>query len=768
MSGKTSPTSVSSIPTCSFYGESPPKRTRLHENNTIRPAFKSLKDNLIKFERKLSEPIKSVELKETSEHGTDEEPREKSLDRDSPIPLKNLGNTCYENSIIQCLFNLNMFMDNFESSMSRMRQLVVQPKIISLDAAASASSSEDNHNSLGEFKSDPTPPVTADNVETNSLDETPISESTITDTDVRYRIADAFDKLYKSYTKKRIQLEQYNQNNTSTTVSEAPSSSLTTTTTTSTITTAPTTTTMTETTSLSNTIDAIDTIQLNNNKNHLEGSFNFRSNTAIPLCKSIQTGQFNTLASCSNDNTEISTTISSDAMPTVSEATSSRLTPIALVSPTATSNEQSEIEVRLEDLKSAVGERSAQFNSTHQQDASEFFYHVIDSIQEFYQGLDKTQDEDNPVTKAFELELDYSIKCPKCHHKIMSQPEKIRTLPLALPNVNSSSNETSDNQENEANGAPTPPTSDLGLDSPKSNSSSEEHRYASDEKENQSSEDRVATNEENNSNNTMSISKLELSDKESSKSSLPQQQKKFTLCDALNNYFKDDLLDYNCSQKDCDSKQRTKKCYIRKLPQVLFITLARYSYTGKKNLDEVEAPFELSVPLRENRSPSQSPSAHRFNEDEDNEYVLVAVVCHLGSSLNAGHYTSYVYNQNNFSWYSCDDDSITKVQEADVKNDATKSGYCFFYAHKSCINKKKSSQQEQQIEHFQPVVELDQQKLNKTIDISSDVADSSVVMTPESSPKSSPSPSEINAESKMHDLHTTCCANGADEIDDWF
>lgn len=756
MSGKTSPTSVSSIPTCSFYGESPPKRSRLHENNAIRPAFKSLKDNLIKFERKLSEPIKSIELKETSEHETGEEPREKSLDRDSPIPLKNLGNTCYENSIIQCLFNLNMFMDNFESSMSRMRQLVVQPKIISLDADAS-SPLEDNNNSLEEFKSDQSPPVKIDNVETNDLNETPISEPTITDTDVRYRIADAFDKLYKSYTKKRIQLEQYNQNNTSTTVSETLLSA---TTTSSTITTVPTATT---TTSLSNTIDAIDTIQLDN-KDHLEGSFNFRSNTAIPLCKSIQTGQFNTLTSCSNDNTEISTTVSSDAIHTTSEATSSRLTPIALVSPTATSNEQSEIEVRLEDLKSAVGERSAQFNSTHQQDASEFFYHVIDSIQEFYQGLDKTQDEDNPVTKAFELELDYSIKCPKCHHKIMSQPEKIRTLPLALPNVNSSSNETSDNQENEANGAPTPPTSDLGLDSPKSNSSSEEHRYASDEKENQSSEDRVATNEENISNNT--ISKLELSDKESCKNSLPQQQKKFTLCDALNNYFKDDLLDYNCSQKDCDSKQRTKKCYIRKLPQVLFITLARYSYTGKKNLDEVEAPFELSVPLRENRSPSQSPSAHRYNEDEDNEYVLVAVVCHLGSSLNAGHYTSYVYNQNNFSWYSCDDDSITKVQEADVKNDATKSGYCFFYAHKSCINKKEPPQQEQRTEQFQPVVELDQEKLSRTIDISSGVADSSVVMTPESSPKSSPSPSEINAESKMH-VHTTCCLNKAEEIDDW-
>lgn len=736
MSGKTSPVS-----TRSFYGESPPKRSRLHETNTIRPAFKSLKDNLIKFERKLSEPIKNAELKEIGEQEKGEEPREKSLDRDSPIPLKNLGNTCYENSIIQCLFNLNMFMDNFVSSMSRMRQFVIKSRINTFNV-------QDNPNPYDEIRSDIPSYFKPTNVEPYISNEASSDKSTITDTDVRYRIADAFDKLYKSYTQKRIQLEQFNQNSAST----IPDTISTT----------------TNITSLTNTIDAIDTTQFN--KNHLEGSMNFcsdfaisRSNAAIPLCKSIQTGQFTTLSSCSNDNSETPNTNVTSVSSTASEAHTSNLTPIALVSPTTTSHEQSEIEIRLEDLKSAVGERSAQFNSTHQQDASEFFYHVIDSIQEFYQGLNKIQDEDNPVTKAFELELDYSIKCPKCHHRIMSPPEKIRTLPLALPNVNNHS-ETSINQENEANGAPTPPTSDLGLDSPKSNSSSEEHRYASDEKENQALADGIANKEENNSNNTMSTAKLELSGNDPYISPTPQQ-KKFTLRDALNNYFKDDLLDYNCSQKDCDSEQRTKKCYIRKLPQVLFITLARYSHTGKKNLDEVEAPFELSVPLRENRSPSQSPSAYRDDDDENNEYILVAVVCHLGSSLNAGHYTSYVYNQNNFSWYSCDDDSITKVQETEVKNDATKSGYCFFYAHKSCINERKQSQEEK-TENFQQV-ELNQHRLDRSVVISNSVADSSVVMTPESSPKSSPPVSVIQIqESKMHEVHT-CCANGTDEIDDW-
>lgn len=694
MSGKTSPI----ISALSFYPEesSPPKKSRLGDSNEIRPAFKHLKDNLIEFDKKLSEPIKTIDLKELRDiqEETGEEPE--NLDRDSPIPLKNLGNTCYENSIIQCLFGLNMFMDNFERSMRRMKG--------------------------------------------------------ITQNDVRYRIADAFDKLYKSYTHKRIQIES--------------------------------------------------------NINHLQ--------TATLSATKIVTP-----ATTTSTTTPIATTSSTttQATTTTDTLTSTNLTPIALVSSAATPNEQSEIETRLEELKSAVGERSSQFNSTHQQDASEFFYHVIDSIQEFYESLDKTKDDDNPVTKAFELELDYLIRCPKCHNRTMTGPEKIRTLPLALPHVNNINNECtatttttiennnpSEQQEfinhNETNGAPTPPNSDLGLDSPES-STLEENRNGSDEKENQAlvvdDEDEIVPvgDSASNSNNTMSIAKLELTDKSELNSTTQCQpnnniininnnHKHYTLYDALNNYFKDDLLDYKCSQEGCDSKQRTKKCLIRKLPQVLFITLARYSYTGKKNLDEIEAPFEISVPFRENKSPSHSPSAHRtFNDDDDNLYQLVAVVCHLGSSLNAGHYTSYVYNQNNFSWYSCDDDSITKVQEAEVKTDVSRTGYCFFYAHKSSLNQKLEAsltvEEKEQVFKATKITatlmkeEAKQSIVSRSIDAINCVAESSVIMTPESSPKSSPIPhsssnsctSSLPETHSMHGIHDECANNGADNLDDW-
>lgn len=456
---------MAEIPSDAFYPQgSPAKKIRLH----------SLTQATEERNESTNEDVTTT-LSENNE-----EPRCPS--RDSPLPLKNLGNTCYENSIIQCLFSLEMFMDKFKQSMEEL---------------------------------------------TGSVEKT----------DFRYRISNAFYNLYKCYNQSLKDIDTFDE--------------------------------------------------------------------------------------------------------------------------TQRQERQQQVESKLEELKAAVGERSSQFNSTHQQDASEFFYHVIDSIQEFYQSLNKTNDYDNPVTETFELELDYMMRCPGCGHKIISESEKVRTLPLALPQV--------------------------------------------------SNEDAVSAIER-------------------------------ALGDALNNYFKDDILEFKCSQPQCESLKRKKQCLIKKLPQVLFITLARYSYEGKKSLDEIQAPFELSVPFEEYKSPSHSPSIHNHIGDDDNNYQLVAVVCHLGSSLDAGHYTSYVYNQKNSSWYCCDDDTISKVPEDEVKTSAGKSGYCFFYTHKSCmLDRKRES-----IERVSTSACINSIKLTDcdSVEGAKCAAESSVVMTPESSP----SPSAISSE----------------------
>lgn len=571
----------------------------------------------------------------------------------SPLPLKNLGNTCYENSIVQCLFNLDLFMNTFDKSMSKVKQLV--------------SSSSENDKQI-----------------------TPLSQ------DVRYRIAEKFSNLYNTYLTKR----------------------------------------------------SLNNSPITNDKND-ETSSSDRKENLTPESSTSEDAKEN-----ASEN-QIPHETTGDRMPqdqeTSNQATNQdhqpkeNSSPIAL-GPSNDSNGLSEIETRLEELKSAVGERNVQFNSTHQQDASEFFYHVIDSIQEFYHdlssrvGSDKFDFEPDPVTKTFELELDYVIACPKCRHKTYTQ-EKIRTLPLALPNINNESSDSQENNRNELSTALTPP-----LDFELNPDCLTEYENNIDEKPQMQVDDNQAKESNNDSPNgikSVYMSKLDLTDKE------PQQtkEKEYTLNDALTNYFKVDILDYKCSQENCDSEKRTKKCLIKKLPQVLFITLARYSYEGKKNLDLIEAPFELSVPLKENKSPNHSPSAQREINDHNNMYQLVAVVCHLGSSLNAGHYTSYVYNKNIDTWHSCDDDSITKVSVSDVQSDAARSGYCFFYAHKSSLI---------------PEPDENHEMVTESIPMQDIPIDTSALMTPLSSPNSQLTSS---SDDQVKNDHDDCKLS--DIVDDW-
>lgn len=827
MSGKTSSAQVPNIPARSFYGESPPKRSRLLEGSsgnistTVRPAIKVHKDNLIKptlADCKASNRSLSVspELKEldrqlvppqvpatlprsvtsptpqaqyNNNHHQEQQPQAEceakpmetsgpsdKTSTESPVPLKNLGNTCYENSIIQCLFSLEMFMVNFEESMQRAKNYVLKHKL----ATNLHLADPDSSSGIGERNND-IPSSTARD------------QSKITDNDVRFRVAQAFEKLYRTYVSTQSHVKKPVAGNQVVIASDSDDQSI-----------------------------KLKSQQQPQQEQEGAGerwstdpsgmAINNNWQAALSFCKpSVDTSNGSgEVTSRSNDNLQsaatsssssdhnqesktramipIALTSSSSPAPSIVSTTAATLTP-------APQNEQSEIESKLEDLKSAVGERSAQFNSTNQQDASEFFYHVIDSIQEFYQGLPEISDDDNPVTNAFELELDHLIKCPKCHHSNMLPSEKHRTLPLPLPHVNTENNREDCSEE--ARGAPTPPTSDLGLDSPESNTSDEskcipegdeltlldlEHNSKTSTHNNSVvfgpepfSSERIAKQQVGKQSPTPSSSPTATAEpathpQAQTSSKQPQssnqiQQKQYTLTDALNNYFKDDLLDYPCSQPDCDSKQRTKRCLIRKLPQVLFISLARYSYTCKKSLEEIEAPFELTVPFRENRSPAHSPSSHRDykEEEEDNKYQLVAIVCHLGSSLNAGHYTSYVHNQSNGSWYWCDDESITKVQESDVAKDANKNGYCFFYIRKSIITPSPNVSTNYKLSERTQL----QRTHNGAISGTS-MPDSSVVMTPESSPTSSPTPSVTSLDmNDMHANHKLCGSNQSHDIDDW-
>ncbi len=123
---------------------------------------------------------------------------------------------------------------------------------------------------------------------------------------------------------------------------------------------------------------------------------------------------------------------------------------------------------------------------------------------------------------------------------------------------------------------------------------------------------------------------------------------------------------------DCASckvrRQVTKGLKLKTLPNVLTFHLKRFDYDrwGRlKRLDKhVEFPRTLDV------------STYMTDGDAcpSNAYNLIGIVCHLGASVNSGHYLAYTRRGD--EWYCCNDARVTKVSEKHV---LIQKAYLIFY-----------------------------------------------------------------------------------------
>ncbi|WOK97636.1 ubiquitin carboxyl-terminal hydrolase 3 [Canna indica] len=128
----------------------------------------------------------------------------------------------------------------------------------------------------------------------------------------------------------------------------------------------------------------------------------------------------------------------------------------------------------------------------------------------------------------------------------------------------------------------------------------------------------------------------------------------------------------------CRSLQEAqKRMKIKKPPNVLVIHLKRFKYIEqlgryKKLSYRVVFPLELKL--------------SNTMEDSDTEYSLFAVVVHVGSGPNHGHYVSLVKSHNH--WLFFDDENVEMIDEATVQtffgsaqeySSNTDHGYILFY-----------------------------------------------------------------------------------------
>ncbi|CAN4075674.1 unnamed protein product [Withania somnifera] len=119
--------------------------------------------------------------------------------------------------------------------------------------------------------------------------------------------------------------------------------------------------------------------------------------------------------------------------------------------------------------------------------------------------------------------------------------------------------------------------------------------------------------------------------------------------------------------KCCSLQEAQKRMKIKKPPHILVIHLKRFKYIEllgryKKLSYRVVSPLELKL--------------SNTVEDADAEYSLFAVVVHVGSRPNHGHYVSLVKSHN--LWLFFDDENVEMIDDSRYSSN-TDHGYILFY-----------------------------------------------------------------------------------------
>lgn len=150
------------------------------------------------------------------------------------------------------------------------------------------------------------------------------------------------------------------------------------------------------------------------------------------------------------------------------------------------------------------------------------------------------------------------------------------------------------------------------------------------------------------------------------------QKKNVSLIECLDLYTEKELLDgdnmyYN--EKEDKKEKAYKSINFWSLPDVLVITLKRFSNNLRKNNCFVDFPLE---------DLDMSPYVIGYNKSSY-KYDLYAI-CNHGGGVMGGHYTASVKKEG--QWYLFNDTQVSPIKQVE-KNSRP---YCFFYRKKKLLN----------------------------------------------------------------------------------
>lgn len=168
-----------------------------------------------------------------------------------------------------------------------------------------------------------------------------------------------------------------------------------------------------------------------------------------------------------------------------------------------------------------------------------------------------------------------------------------------------------------------------------------------------------------------------------------------SLEDCLNLQTEEEKLDDVWQCPSCRTEQRgvTKKLTLWSLPDVLVLHLKRFDQLHEFH-DKISTLVKFPVKGLNMSSHAATSSSKLLNSKQylkhsarlnyqpppqteaECMYDLKAVCNHIGSKLNSGHYTAMTYNSVNGCWYSFDDRHVRQIGEENI---VTSGAYLLFY-----------------------------------------------------------------------------------------
>jgi ubiquitin C-terminal hydrolase len=146
--------------------------------------------------------------------------------------------------------------------------------------------------------------------------------------------------------------------------------------------------------------------------------------------------------------------------------------------------------------------------------------------------------------------------------------------------------------------------------------------------------------------------------------SIPNNSAKQTIYNCLDDYFKEEKIEYRCDKcGKLDDNIIVKKIIDNK--KYLIITIKKFDFNSDLNI-LTKKHENISYPLLLN--------INNYSLKNSDNYHLVSIINHVGM-LNYGHYFADVSYDNH--WFRCNDENISELKINNVSNN--KDAYILIY-----------------------------------------------------------------------------------------